>query len=319
MKKKMKNALTAIVMVTTLILSGVSAFGAGKTVVTTGSNVRFRAEASLTGNIITSLSKGAVLTEDSVTGEWAGVTYNGQKGFVNTQFLAEAPVVAEGKTDPNPVTPPVISGGGHVVCIDPGHQGKGDSTPEPIAPGASTTKARVAGGTSGTTSGLKEYQLTLAVGQLLKDELESRGYTVYMTRTSHDVNISNKERAQYATTVGAEISVRIHANGSNSAAVSGALCLAPSASNPYVGNLAKQSQNLSAKVLAGYCAATGFSNKGVQANDSMTGINWCTMPVTIIEMGFMTNPSDDLNMANADFQRKMAKGIADGIDAYFGS
>ncbi len=138
-----------------------------------------------------------------------------------------------------------------------------------------------------------------------------------MTRTSHDVNISNMERAQYAASVGAEISVRLHANGSSNPAVSGALALAPSAANPYVAGIAASSQSLSSKVLSGYCAATGMANKGVQANDTMTGMNWCTMPVTIIEMGFMTNPSDDANMANPDFQKKMAKGIADGIDAYF--
>lgn len=206
---------------------------------------------------------------------------------------------------------------GHVVCIDPGHQGRGDNNPEPNGPGSGVMKARVAGGTHGTTTGVPEYQLTLAVGQLLKNELVSRGYTVYMTRESNDVNISNKERAQYATATGSEISVRLHANGSANAAVNGALALAPSAANPYVAGIAAPSQVLSSKVLAGYCAATGFANKGVQANDTMTGINWCTVPVTIIEMGFMTNPSDDANMANPDFQVKMAKGIADGIDAYF--
>ncbi len=319
MNKKIRKAIMAITLVTTLVLSGFSAFAAGKDVLTTGSNVRLRATGSLDGEIITSLPKGALLKEESVNGEWAAVTYNGKKGYVNTQFIADAQAAPTANATPDmaPPTPALPSGGGHIVCIDPGHQGKGDSTPEPIGPGSKTTKARVAGGTHGTSSGLKEYQLTLAVGMLLKSELESRGYTVYMTRTSHDVNISNMERAQYATSVGAEISVRIHANGANSSATSGALCLAPSASNPYVAGLAAQSQLLSSKVLAGYCAATGFSNKGVQANDSMTGINWCTMPVTIIEMGFMTNPSDDLNMANAEFQKKMAKGIADGIDAYF--
>ena len=39
--------------------------------------------------------------------------------------------------------------------------------------------------------------------------------------------------------------------------------------------------------------------------------------ITIVEMGFMTNESDDLKMSNPDFQDTMASGIADGIDAYF--
>ena len=51
--------------------------------------------------------------------------------------------------------------------------------------------------------------------------------------------------------------------------------------------------------------------------DNMTGINWSTIPVTIVEMGFMTNESDDLKMSDPDFQDTMASGIADGIDAYF--
>ena len=51
--------------------------------------------------------------------------------------------------------------------------------------------------------------------------------------------------------------------------------------------------------------------------DTMTGINWSTIPVTIIEMGFMSNQSDDTTMADSSFQDRMAEGIANGIDAYF--
>ena len=74
---------------------------------------------------------------------------------------------------------------------------------------------------------------------------------------------------------------------------------------------------LSQFILDAYCDATGFENRGVTYADNMTGINWSTIPVTIVEMGFMTNESDDLKMSDPDFQDTMASGIADGIDAYF--
>ena len=55
----------------------------------------------------------------------------------------------------------------------------------------------------------------------------------------------------------------------------------------------------------------------MQLNDGMTGLNWSQVPVTIIEMGFMTNPSDDQLMETESFQQSAAEGIADGIDAFF--
>ncbi len=214
-------------------------------------------------------------------------------------------------------TKPVVTGG-HVVCIDPGHQIKGDNNKEPNGPGSAVMKARVTGGTTGRTTGVPEYQLVLAIGLSLQTELQNRGYTVYMTRTTSDVNISNVERAQFATAVGAEICVRLHADGSENTKASGASALAPSANNPYVSALSTQSVNLSNQILSAYCNATGMKNRGVSLNDTMTGINWCTMPVTILEMGFMTNPADDVNMQDPVYQAAMVQGIANGIDAYFG-
>ncbi len=209
------------------------------------------------------------------------------------------------------------SGGGRVVCIDAGHQRKQNSAKEPVGPGASQTKMKVTSGTSGTTTGVPEYQLTLAVALKLQSVLQQRGYTVVMCRSSHDVDISNVERAQIANNAGAGAFIRIHADGAQSASATGASTLAPSASNPYCANISSSSQSLAKNVINSYCAKTGMKNRGMQINDGMTGLNWSQVPVTIIEMGFMTNPSDDALMQTESFQQAAAEGMADGIDAFF--
>lgn len=211
------------------------------------------------------------------------------------------------------------TGAGHIVGIDPGHQGPhvDMSATEPNGPGSTEMKAKATSGTSGAYSGLGEYQLNLDVSLKLQEILQGRGYQVVMTRTDNDTAISNAERALLAADSGAEIYVRIHANGSDDHGTQGALSMCPSQDNPYVPELYSDSLRLSQQILDAYCAATGFEDRGVQFNDNMTGINWSRVPVTILEMGFMTNEHDDLAMAEAVFQQTMAEGIADGIDAYF--
>lgn len=209
---------------------------------------------------------------------------------------------------------------GKIVCIDPGHQDHGMSETEPNGPGSSTMKAKLTSGTSGVSTGKSEYEVNLEVSLKLRDELRKRGYQVVMTRESNQVSLSNVDRAQIADKSHADIFIRVHCNSLNSSATHGALAYEPTAGNPYLSSdVISGSQRLAQTLLNSQIAATGQRNAGIISGDDMTGINWATMPVTIIEIGFMSNPDEDQYICSDSGQARIVEGLANGVDTYFGN
>lgn len=207
---------------------------------------------------------------------------------------------------------------GKIVCIDPGHELMEILEEEPNGPGSDVMKQGVTSGAYGEASGKNEYEVVLEIGLKLRDILASRGYTVVMTRETHEVTLSNVARAQIATDANADIFVRIHCNGVDDTSVKGVMCYGPSGANPYLSaDLITNSQRLCELLRDNQCAVTGQNPMENLYQDDMTGINWATMPVSIVEVGFMSNAEEDIYIASEDGENAIATGLANGIDAYF--
>ena len=153
-----------------------------------------------------------------------------QEASVNADLASQEP--QETSVNADPAAQPAAAPGedetffnGHIVAIDAGHQAKANAEKEPIGPSSETMKAKMPAGAVGTVLGVKEYELTLTVAEKLKEELENKGYQVVMIRESHDVNLSNSERARLANESGAEIFIRLHANSMENTGVYGALAM----------------------------------------------------------------------------------------------
>lgn len=202
-----------------------------------------------------------------------------------------------------------------IVCIDPGHQAKGDGKTEPIAPGSGQTKARVSSGTAGVGTKKAEYAVNLEASLILKEILSAKGYQVVMTRETNEVNISNAERAQVSNKAGADMTIRIHCDSIGNAGKTGATLLVPAKDSKYTQGIYAPSYEY-ATLLKDTLAQKGIKVNGIFERGDMTGFNWSKVPVVILEMGFMSNWNEDQMLANPAYQRKLMEGVAEALDHY---
>ncbi|NEW04968.1 N-acetylmuramoyl-L-alanine amidase [Paenibacillus sp. SYP-B3998] len=202
-----------------------------------------------------------------------------------------------------------------IICVDPGHQRYGNNGLEPTGPDAKEMKPKVSSGTRGVKTKKPEYVLSLEAALLIKDKLEKLGYQVVMTRETHDVNISNKERALMCNEVNADLAVRLHADGDSSAQTQGISLLTPAWSE-HNKTFYSQSKEAAQSVLNEVLKTTGAASRGIVARSDLSGFNWSEVPTILVEMGFMTNSDEDEKLSNPDYLDRLAQGVVNGINVY---
>jgi N-acetylmuramoyl-L-alanine amidase len=206
-----------------------------------------------------------------------------------------------------------------VVVIDPGHDLRANSDTEPIGPGSSTRKIKDGGGTSGVVSGLREAELNLRVGLRLRDLLRRAGVPVVMTRTrTVGTSMGNIARARIANRAGAALFLRIHADGAADPSARGTHTLYPALRRGWTDDVYADSKRAARVVQAEVRAALGFPDRGLQERSDFTGFNWADVPVILVELGFMTNPTEDRLLATTAYQRRAATGLCRGTMRYLG-
>ena len=229
-------------------------------------------------------------------------------------------------------TKKITSAKGKVIVLDAGHGGDD--------PGA-------------VNGQLKEKNIVLSIAQKAGKELQGRGYKVYYTR-SKDKFINLRDRTKYANDKAADLFISIHANAAPTKAKTASMrgietfFLSPARSERSKNAAALENKSdvdemnyfskqtflnflNREKIIASNKLAIDVQRevlaqaKTVIPKTADGGVReapfWvlvgALMPAVLVEVGYITHPSEGELINNSKYQDALAKGLADGVDVYF--
>jgi N-acetylmuramoyl-L-alanine amidase len=207
-----------------------------------------------------------------------------------------------------------------VVVVDPGHDLRANLVTEPIGPGSTTRKIKDGGGTHGVVTGIREADLVLDVSLRLRTLLTRAGVRVVMTRTrTARTSVGNVLRARIANEAGAALFLRVHADGHpTSSAARGSHVLVPALHRGWTDDVYADSRRAAGDVLEELVRTLGFPSRGITERADYTGFNWADVPAILVEMGFMTNPTEDRLLARPAYRQRAALGLCRGTLRFLG-
>lgn len=162
-------------------------------------------------------------------------------------------------------------------------------------------------------SGVAESPINLAVSLKLKEILMQQKFNVVLTR-DHETQeqMANhkelKRRIDVAVSNKADMFVSIHVNQYPDSSCFGAQCFY----NPQ-----KPESKLLALLIQEELKALEPENFREALPQDLFILRESPMPAVLVEMGFISNPSDRQKLQDPSYQEKIAKAIAAGINRYF--
>ncbi len=219
-----------------------------------------------------------------------------------------------------------------IIVLDPGHGGK-----DPGAIGA-----------HGKTF---EKNITLAMGKELQEILRRHGYTVYLTRST-DIFIPLRQRIKIAQKYKADLFMSLHADSAQNRSATGlsVYTLSDKASDAEAAALAERenkadiiggvdlggntkevndilislsqtdSRNKSSKYATYLVKEMAKSVKLVKNTHRFAGfavLKAPDMPSALLEMGYLSNKTEEANLKTPAYRKKLANSAAAAIDKYF--
>mgnify|MGYP003306400279 CR=1 FL=1 len=200
------------------------------------------------------------------------------------------PTITQEATPTPTNTPTPTPTPGPIIAIDPGHGGEDDW---------------------GTTKGVhREKNINLAIALFLRDILEERGYRTYMIRED-DSAVENKTRSGLAKENGASLYVSIHQNSLEEENDAGR-----GAEVWYCDLFDTRDAELAQCVLDELTAFVGMKSRGIKLSNKLIVLKENTLPACLVECGFMSSPTERELLLTEDYQKKIAEGIANGIQKF---
>lgn len=211
------------------------------------------------------------------------------------------------------------------VVLDPGHNGANSQWTEQIRQLVDVGNGTKACNTTGTetASGVAESEINWSISLLVRDQLEAKGWTVYLTRDSNDGwGPCIDQRAAVGNGVEADAVISIHADGGPPEGT-GFHVIVPAALPGLTDDIAEDSAELGddlreALVEAGFGPSDYVGDNGLITRSDIGGLNLSDVPTVFAELGNLRNEEDAGLLTTAAGQQQAADAIVSALERFLG-